>query len=50
MKDVIVLRFFGGYTVAETAQMLSVPMGTVATRQRAALRLLRLELEEEVSL
>ena len=50
LKDVIVLRFFGGYTVAETAQMLSVPMGTVATRQRAALRLLRLELEEEVSL
>ena len=49
LKDVIILRFFGGYTVAETAQTLRIPAGTVATRQRKALRLLRLELEEEVS-
>ena len=49
MKDVIILRFFGGYTVAETAQTLHIPAGTVATRQRKALQLLRLELEEEVS-
>ena len=49
LKDVIVLRFFGGYTVAETAQTLHIPAGTVATRQRKALQLLRLELEEEVS-
>lgn len=48
LKDVIVLRFFGGYTVAETARTLCIPAGTVATRQRKALRLLRLELEEEV--
>jgi len=50
LKDVIILRFFGGYTVAETAQTLQIPAGTVATRQRKALQLLRLELEEEVSL
>ena len=49
LKDVIILRYFGGYTVAETAQTLNIPVGTVATRQRKALRLLRLELEEEVS-
>lgn len=50
LKDVIILRYFGGYTVAETAQALHIPTGTVATRQRKALQLLRLELEEEVSL
>lgn len=49
LKDVIILRFFGGYTVAETSQALHIPPGTVATRQRKALQLLRLELEEEVS-
>ncbi len=48
LKDVIILRFFGGYTVAETAQTLHIPAGTVSTRQRKALKLLRLELEEEV--
>lgn len=50
LKDVIILRFFSGYTVAETAEALRIPSGTVATRQRRALQLLRLELEEEVSL
>ena len=50
LKDVIILRFFGGYTVTETAQALQIPTGTVATRQRKALQLLRLELEEEVFL
>ena len=49
LKDVIILRFFAGYTVNETAQTLNIPVGTVATRQRKALQLLRLELEEEVS-
>ena len=50
LKDVIILRFFGGFSVAETAQALHIPIGTAATRQRRALKLLRLELEEEVSL
>ena len=49
LKDVVILRFFTGCTVAETAETLNIPAGTVATRQRKALQLLRLELEEEVS-
>lgn len=47
LRAVVVLRFFGGYTQAETAGALDVPQGTVATRQRRALELLRLELGEE---
>ena len=47
MKNVIILRFFAGYTQAETADILKLPQGTVATRQQRALRLLRLELEVE---
>ena len=47
LRAVVVLRFFAGYTQAETAQALQLPQGTVATRQRRALQLLRLELGEE---
>ena len=47
LRAVIILRFFAGYTQAETAQALDIPQGTVATRQRKALTLLRLELGEE---
>lgn len=49
LKDVIILRYFSGFTLAETAQMLKIPQGTAASRQRKALKLLRLELDEEVS-
>lgn len=49
LKDVIILRYFSGFTLVETAQMLKIPQGTAASRQRKALQLLRLELEEEVS-
>lgn len=47
LRLVVVLRFFAGYTQAETAAALKIPQGTVATRQRRALELLRLELGEE---
>ncbi len=47
LKDVIILRYFSGFTLAETAQMLNIPQGTAASRQRKVLKLLRLELEEE---
>jgi len=47
LRTVIILRFFTGLSQAETAQVLKVPQGTVATRQRRALQLLRLELGEE---
>lgn len=47
LRTVVILRFFSGYTQAETAAALEIPQGTVATRQRRALALLRLELGEE---
>ena len=49
LKDIIILRYFDGYTLAETAGLLKIPQGTAATRQRRALTLLRLELSEEVT-
>jgi len=48
LKEIVILRYFTGYTLAETAELLKIPQGTAATRQRKALQLLRLELEEEV--
>ena len=47
LRAVIVLRYFSGYTLAETARALELPAGTVSTRQRRALELLRLELSEQ---
>lgn len=46
LRAVVILRYFTGYTQSETAA-LAIPQGTVATRQRRALELLRLELGEE---
>lgn len=47
LKEVVILRYFTGFTLAQTAQSLEIPQGTVVTRQRRALRLLKLELSEE---
>lgn len=47
LRSVVILRYFAGYTQAEAARALDIPQGTVATRQRRALQLLRLELGEE---
>ncbi len=47
LRKVIVLRYFGDYTIAQTAEFLGIPEGTVATRSRKALKLLRVELEDE---
>ena len=49
LKEVVILRYFTGCTLEETAAALEIPRGTVATRQRRALELLRLELREEVT-
>ena len=49
LKDVIVLRYITGLTLVETAETLKIPQGTAATRQRKALKLLRLEWGEEAS-
>lgn len=48
LKAVVILRYFTGLTQEETARALKLPRGTVSTRQRKALELLRLELSEEV--
>ena len=50
LRCVIILRYFADYTQAETAVTLGIPQGTVATRQRRALQLLRLELGEEANI
>ncbi|MDD2956778.1 MAG: sigma-70 family RNA polymerase sigma factor [Oscillospiraceae bacterium] len=44
LRAVIVLRYFMELTLEETAESLGVPRGTISTRQRRALALLRLEL------
>lgn len=46
-KEVIILRYFSDYTLAETADTLAIPQGTVVTKQRRALALLKLDLSEE---
>lgn len=46
LRDPVVLRYFAGYTTAETAHILKIPQGTAATRIRRALSLLRLELAD----
>lgn len=45
LKKVILLRYFGGYTIAETATILEIPEGTVATRTKKALSLLKVDLD-----
>lgn len=45
-REVIELAYFGGYTQSELAEMLSVPMGTIKSRTFAALKALRVALEE----
>lgn len=44
LRDVIILRYFTGLTLEETASALELPRGTVSTRQRKALNLLKLDL------
>jgi RNA polymerase sigma-70 factor (ECF subfamily) len=46
LRIIISLRFFSDMTVPDIAGLLSLPQGTVKTRQRKALSLLRIELEE----
>jgi len=47
LREVVILRYFSGFTLAETAECLKIPQGTAATRQRRALQLLKLELSDE---
>jgi len=47
LRAVVVLRYFTGLTLAQTAAALDLSPGTVSTRQRRALALLRLELTDD---
>ena len=47
LKALVILRYCSGYTLRDASEILDIPQGTAATRQRRALALLRLELEEE---
>ncbi len=47
LKEPVILRYFSCLSTAETALALKIPQGTVATRLRRALQLLKLELSEE---
>lgn len=47
LKEVVILRYFAYFTLAETAASLEIPQGTAVTRQRRALGLLKLSLSEE---
>ena len=46
LRAVIALRYFAGYTLEETAAALDIPRGTVSSRQKRALELLRLDLTD----
>ena len=47
LREVIILRFFTGLTLEETAKALDIPRGTVSSRQKKALGLLRLDLTDD---
>ena len=47
LRSMVVLRYFCGFTLAETARALCIPEGTVSSRQRKALHILRLDLTDE---
>lgn len=46
LRKIIVLRYYGGYTISETAEILGIPEGTVSTRSRKALQILKVEISE----
>lgn len=46
LRKIIILRYFGGYTISETAEILEIPEGTVSTRSKKALEILRVEVSD----
>jgi len=44
LKEIIILRYFADYSVKDTAIFLDLPQGTVATRSKKALELLKEDL------
>ena len=47
LRQVIILRYFADMTIKETAEFLSMPEGTVSSKARKALSILRIELMDE---
>jgi RNA polymerase sigma-70 factor (ECF subfamily) len=47
LREIIILRYYSGFSLAETAKSLNIPQGTAATRHRRAIQLLKLELSDE---
>lgn len=47
LRAAVSVRYFGGLTVPETAGVLGLPEGTVKTRLRKALSILRIEMEAD---
>lgn len=44
LKEIIILRYFADYSVKDTAVFLDIPQGTVASRTKKALELLKTDL------
>ena len=47
-RSLVELAYWGGLSQSEIAEYLSIPLGTVKTRTRSALRRLADELEDEL--
>lgn len=47
LRSIIILRYFDDLTLAEVSDILDIPQGTVVSKQRKALSLLKLNLMEE---
>jgi len=47
LRSVIILRYFDDLTLSEVSEILDIPQGTVVSKQRKALSLLKMNLIEE---
>jgi RNA polymerase sigma-70 factor, ECF subfamily len=47
LREIISLKYYSGYTLAEISEILNIPEGTVKSRLNRALNLLRLEVSNE---
>jgi RNA polymerase sigma-70 factor, ECF subfamily len=47
-REIVELKTYGGFTFQEISQLMSMPLGTVATRYRRALELLRRPLSKDL--
>jgi RNA polymerase sigma-70 factor, ECF subfamily len=47
LREIISLKYYSGYTLAEISEILNMPEGTVKSRLNRALNLLRIEVSDE---